>query len=289
MQQTFLQEAAQRLYERYGDDISSLRIVLPSQRARLFFSDALSALITKPIWQPRYISMDDIMSRYSTLEVGDKVRLITELYRIYAEYHPSESFDKFYFWGEILLSDFDLIDKYMIDASMLFSNIYDLKELEADLSYLTPEMRQIISTFWNNFSDKAALSDEKREFLKIWLSLGAIYDSFQQRMEQMKIGYAGKIYRSAVKNIEEGVAYPDTSRHYVFIGFNALSECEKKVLKYLSNNCECDFYWDYDNYYTSQKEQEAGMFLRENLKLFPPKDEITHNNFIEIKKKINSI
>lgn len=288
MQQSFLAEVAHKLYGRYEDEISSLTLVFPSRRARLFFSDALAQIINKPIWQPQYISMDDVMKEASSLEVGEKVLLITELYKIYSRHHQ-ESFDKFYFWGEMLLGDFDLIDKYMIDASMLFSNIYDLKELEADLSYLTPEMRQIISTFWSNFSDKAALSDEKREFLKIWLSLGAIYDSFQQRMEQMKIGYAGKIYRSAVKNIEEGVAYPDTSRHYVFIGFNALSECEKKVLKYLSNNCECDFYWDYDNYYTSQKEQEAGMFLRENLKLFPPKDEITHNNFIEIKKKIQSI
>lgn len=288
MQQSFLAEVAHKVYGQYGDEVSSLTLVFPSRRARLFFSNALAQIIDKPIWQPQYISMDDVMKEASTLEVGEKVLLITELYKIYSQHHQ-ESFDKFYFWGEMLLGDFDLIDKYMIDASMLFSNIYDLKELEADLSYLTPEMRQIISTFWNNFSDKAALSVEKREFLKIWLSLGAIYDSFQQRMEQMKIGYAGKIYRSAVKNIEEGIAYPNTSRHYVFIGFNALSECEKRVLKYLSNNCECDFYWDYDNYYTSQREQEAGMFLRENLKLFPPTSEITHNNFVEINKKIQSI
>ncbi|MBR3774987.1 MAG: PD-(D/E)XK nuclease family protein, partial [Alistipes sp.] len=204
MQQTFLQEAAQRLYERYGDDISSLRIVLPSQRARLFFSDAISALITKPIWQPRYISMDDIMSRYSTLEVGDKVRLITELYRIYAEYHPSESFDKFYFWGEILLSDFDLIDKYMIDADMLFSNLYDLKELEADLSYLSEEMRQVISTFWSNFTDEATLSPEKRKFLKMWASLAPIYHRFRERLTSLGIAYTGMIYRSAAERIAQG-------------------------------------------------------------------------------------
>ena len=289
MQQTFLAEVAEKLYERYGDEISSLTLVFPSRRARLFFSDALSELITKPIWQPQYISMDDIMCEASSLEVGEKILLITELYKIYSQYHPSESFDKFYFWGEMLLGDFDLIDKYMIDANLLFRNIYDLKELEADLSYLTPEMRQIINSFWSNFSDTDALSDEKRKFLAIWLSLAPIYNAFQCRMEEMKIGYTGKIYRSAATNIESGVSYPDTSRHYVFIGFNALSESEKRVLKYLNNNCECDFFWDYDNYYTSQPEQEAGGFLRKNIKLFPPTAEVTHDNFLKIKKQIQSI
>ena len=115
---TFLGEVAEKLYERYDKDISSLTLVFPSLRARLFFSDTLSQLIDKPIWQPHYISMDDIMCQASSIKVGDKIKLITELYKIYAEFHPSETFDKFYFWGEMLLSDFDLIDKYLIDADM---------------------------------------------------------------------------------------------------------------------------------------------------------------------------
>ena len=288
MQQTFLQEAAQRLYERYGDDVSSLCVVVPSQRARLFFSEALSALITKPIWQPRYVSMDDIMSRYSTLEVGDKVRLITELYRIYAEYHPTETFDKFYFWGEILLSDFDLIDKYMIDADMLFRNLCDLKELEADLSYLSEDMRRVISTFWSNFADEASLSMEKHKFLTMWLSLAPIYHRFRERLASLGIAYTGMIYRSAAERIERGEQTED-KHHYIFVGFNALSECERRLLKHLSTNGRCDFLWDYDTYYTSSKEQEAGHFLRENITLFKPLDEITHDNFLSTNKKIQAI
>lgn len=289
MQQTFLAEVAANLYQRYGNEISSLTLVFPSRRARLFFSDALMELIDKPIWQPKYISLDDIMSEVSSLEIGDKILLITELYKIYSQHHPGEQFDKFYFWGEMLLNDFDLIDKYMIDADMLFRNIYDLKELEADLSYLTPEMRQIINSFWSNFSDKENISDEKRKFLEIWLSLAPIYNSFQRRMEEMGFGYAGKIYRSAVENIEAGKSQPDTLQHYVFVGFNALSECEKRLLKFLKTNSTCDFFWDYDDYYTQQHEQEAGRFLRENLKLFPPTVEITHDNFLKIKKDVQSI
>ncbi|MBO5687228.1 MAG: PD-(D/E)XK nuclease family protein [Alistipes sp.] len=289
MQQTFLQEAAARLYERYGDDISSLRIVLPSRRARLFFSDALSALTSRPIWQPRYISMDDIMSRYSTLAVGEKLRLITELYRIYSDYPPHEPFDKFYFWGEILLSDFDLIDKYMIDADMLFRNLCDIKEIEADLSYLSEDMRRVIHAFWSHFADTAALSTEKRIFLDRWLSLAPIYHRLRERLTSLGIAYTGMIYRSAVENIEQGNTPEEEDFRYVFIGFNALSECERRVLKYLDRQGRCDFLWDYDSFYTEDKNQEAGYFLRDNIREFKPLDDITHDNFLSINKKINAI
>ncbi len=289
MQQTFLSEVATNLYRQYGDAISSLTLVFPSRRARLFFSDALAQIVDKPIWQPSYISMDDIMCQASALQAGEKIQLITELYKIYVQHHPTEVFDKFYFWGEMLLSDFDLIDKYIIDADMLFSNLHDIKEIEADLSYLTPEMRQIISSFWSNFSDKASLSDEKQKFLAIWQSLAPVYHAFRERLKQLGVAYTGMIYRSTVENIDHGTAYPDTSRHYVFIGFNALSECEKSVLKYLNNNCKCDFIWDYDSYYVEQKEQEAGYFLRENLSHFKPSIDISHNNFSDIEKSFCAI
>ena len=289
MQETFLQQVAEKLYKRYGDEISSLKVVLPSRRARLFFSDALSSIIDHPIWQPHYTSMDDIMCHYSTLQVGEKVRLITELYRIYAEHHPSETFDKFYFWGEILLSDFDLIDKYMIDADMLFSNLYDLKELESDLSYLSEDMRRTIHSFWSHFADEASLSLEKRKFLSLWQSLGPIYHKFREHLSALGIAYPGMIYRSAVEQIELGLQDEDEQGRYVFIGFNALSECERRVLSYLNRNAQCDFYWDYDTYYTENPTQEAGRFLRENIKKFAPKDEIKSDNFLSINKKIQAI
>ncbi|MBP3290048.1 MAG: exodeoxyribonuclease V subunit gamma [Alistipes sp.] len=288
MRQTFLSEVAQQLYSRYGDDISSLTLVFPSQRARLFFSDALAKLIERPVWQPSYMSMDDIMRAATPLVTGDKVRILTELYKIYSTHH-NEPFDKFYFWGEILLSDFDLIDKYMIDADMLFRNIYDLKVLESDLSYLTPEMRSIIHAFWSHFAEEENLSDEKRKFLDIWQSLAPIYHALHERLTQLQFAYSGMVYREAVANIESGAGSPDTNRHYVFIGFNALSECEKRMLKYLENNSTCDFFWDYDKYYTDNTEQEAGKFIRENIKAHKATLEINSDNFLSINKKISAI
>ena len=245
-------------------------------------------MVNHPIWQPEYMSIDDVMATATPLKSGSKMRIITELYNIY-KLHHDEPFDKFYFWGEVLLADFDLIDKYMIDADMLFRNIYDLKVLEADLSYLTAEMRQVIHTFWSHFAEEATLSEEKQKFLAIWLSLAPIYHQLRQRLEEIGIAYPGMIYRSVAENIKSGTALPDTARHYVFIGFNALSEAEKSLFNFLKANAECDFFWDYDDYYTFSHEQEAGRFLRDNIRSFKPSAEISHDNFTKIKKRLNVV
>ena len=143
----FISELAERLYDRYGDEVSSLRMVFPSRRARLFFSDALASVARRPLWQPRFESLGEIMERVAGMCLSDEIKLVTELYKVYSRYHD-ESFDAFYFWGGMLLADFDQIDKYLIDADMLFSNMGDLKALESDRSYLTAEQIEVIARFW---------------------------------------------------------------------------------------------------------------------------------------------
>ena len=167
---TFLHEVAEDLYARYGEGLSERAILFPSRRARLFFVDALTGIAGRPMWQPRWVTVDDLTTEISGLRTGDRVRLITELYKIYSEYH-AEPFDKFYFWGDMLLTDFDTIDKYRIDAAMLFRNISEIKEIEADISYLTPAQLQILR-FWSTLADETDLSEEKRRFLAIWKTLG---------------------------------------------------------------------------------------------------------------------
>lgn len=275
--QGFLEEVAERLYARYGEGLVERALLFPSRRARLFFTDALSRIVKHPIWQPQWVTIDDLMSEISGLRVGERVRLITELYKVYSTYHD-EPFDKFYFWGDMLLTDFDTIDKYLIDADMLFRNIGDLKELEADLSYLTPAQQQIIRTFWSSFGEEADLSEEKRRFLAIWKTLGPIYRDYRKRLETAGIAYNGMVQRAAAERLQEGKFDFPEPRQYVVAGFNALSECEKRLFRFLATNAETDFYWDYDTYYTEHHEQEAGMFVRENLVQFPARDTISHDN-----------
>ncbi|MBE6210364.1 MAG: PD-(D/E)XK nuclease family protein [Rikenellaceae bacterium] len=281
MRNSFLSEVAQSLYNRYGDDVASLSILFPSRRARLFFTDALSDIAVRPLWQPEWLTVDDLMSEISGLKVGDRTRLIAELYKIYSKYHE-EPFDKFYFWGEMLLADFDMVDKYRIPADRLFVNIVDIKELESDLSYLTPEQLQIVAAFWRNVTDGESLTEEKRRFLEVWRSLAPIYHEYRERLTSLGIAYAGMVHRTAADMIDEGRAVFAKPRRYVVAGFNALSSCEQRLFKFMATAADAEFFWDYDLYYTRNSEQEAGMFLRDNISLFPPKSEISHDNFRNI-------
>ena len=289
MTSSFLGELAHKLVSRYSNDLSSLVILFPSRRARVFFDDALSQLSDAPRWQPQWLTIDDVMERASGLMRGDRIRLITELYKIYVKYHPNEEFDKFYFWGDMLIADFDLIDKYLVDAKQLLRNIEDIKELEADVSYLTPEQLRIIS-FWKSIGDGDSLSSQKQRFLHIWRTLYNIYEDYRERLKSLGFAYTGMMYRCAVENIERGEEIELPNKRYVFAGFNALSECEKRLFRYLSNSEHgAEFYWDYDDYYVANPSHEAGMFMRDNLHLFPSVDKITSTNFSDTKKNFKSV
>ncbi len=281
---TFIEEVALRIYEKYGDELSSLNLVLPSKRARLFLAEALSKVSVQPLWEPNYTSIDDLMCRISGLRKGDRLRLVAELHKVYSEYHE-ESFDKFYHWGEVLLSDFDMVDKYMVDASQLFSNISDLKDIEADMSYLTPEQIEVINRFWHTLVGDEAVegSATKRHFLKIWHSLGAIYEEYRSRLRALGVGYTGMIYREAAERLEAGDAELPSGEKFLFVGFNALSKCEQSLLRKMQSAGCAEFYWDYDRYYTENKFQEAGMFIRENLAQFGETEGVSHDNFRNIK------
>ena len=283
---SFIEEVALRLYERYGDDVSSLTLLMPSKRARLFFAEALSKVAVRPLWEPKYISIDDLMCRLSKLRKADKLRLVAELHGIYSKYHK-ESFDSFYHWGEMLVADFDMVDKYRVDASQLFANISDLKEIESDLSYLSKEQIEMINRFWHTLTgDKDGIlegSAAKNRFLKVWRSLGAIYEEFRAKLRQLGLGYTGMIYREAIERLERGEVELSGEERYVFVGFNALSKCENALLRYLQERSSAEFYWDYDTYYTENEYQEAGMFVRSNIKAFPEVDGVSHDNFRNIK------
>lgn len=280
LRNTFLGEVARSLYAKYREEISSLSLLFPSRRARLFFADELSRVAGHPLWEPEWLSLDRLTEELSGLHTGDRLRLIAELYRIYRDYHE-EDFDRFYFWGEMLLADFDMVDKYRVDAAQLFRNIADLKELEADWSYLTEEQRRIIRTFWEGVfleSDRSSGSEERKRFLRIWNSLGQIYERFRKRLSELGFAYGGMVQRRAADRLLAGEAQIDALRRYVVAGFNALSECEKILFDHL-RMAGAEFYWDYDRSYTDSMEQEAGMFLRDNRRRYPEAEgEVSHDN-----------
>ncbi|MDR3236470.1 MAG: PD-(D/E)XK nuclease family protein [Prevotellaceae bacterium] len=258
---TFLDTTAADLYARFGEKISALRLVFPNRRSRLFFTQSLSKIIDKPLWQPHYNTIEEVVSRAAGRQASEPLALLLELYDIYcAVRHSSEPFDHFYFWGEVMLRDFDMIDKYRIDAGMLFRNLKAQKELEGDFSFLSDEQAALIREFWDSFS--TGKSGLQERFIATWDALFDIYTQFRQRLREKEMAYEGMLYRDLDLD-----SLPD--EHFVFIGFNALNACEKLLFRHLKKRGRADFYWDYDAYYLHNPKQEAGVFLRQNIADFP--------------------
>ena len=283
---TFQSELAQTLLRRHSNDLSELVILFPSLRARAFFNDALNAVVDRPIWQASWSTIDEIMERGSGLVRGERIRLISELFNIYKQHHPTEVFDRFYFWGDMLISDFDMIDKYLIDADKLLRNVEDIKEIEANVSYLTEEQERILS-FWRSVGPELSLTEQKQHFLKVWRSLPAIYKEYRERLFGLGIGYPGMIYRATAERISRGEDIGIAPKRYVLAGFNALSKSEEVLFSYLARSeYGAEFYWDYDDYYVANRDHEAGLFMRGNLASYPATEHISHDNFTKIKKKL---
>ncbi|MBU8891415.1 MAG: PD-(D/E)XK nuclease family protein [Bacteroidales bacterium] len=266
--ESFLKHIASDLYSRYKDDISNLCIVFPNRRASLYFKKYLSELSDKPMWSPVTTTINELMQEISGLTTADNIKLLFELFRIYKQIKKSdESFDDFYFWGEMMLNDFDDIDKYLVNPEDLFKNLKSLKSIQDQFNYLSDDQIEAIKQFWQSFEPEKQ-RDHQDEFISIWNALLEIYQQFNKKLTELGIAYEGMIYRTVADKIKgnEKIELPRTK--YVFAGFNALNNCEKKFFNYLNNNKLADFYWDYDQSYINNHHHEAGFFLRENINQF---------------------
>jgi len=265
----FLKQVAVFLYQRYGDDINRISVVFPGRRSGLFFNAYLNELVRKPVLGPGVITIDELISQLSGMQISDQISLILCLHRIYMqETAHMEELDAFYFWGEILLNDFNDVDKYLLDAHDLFRNISDLNEIENQFDYLTPGQKQAVEVFWGNLG-KAGKSVNRDKFLKIWDKLAVIYSRFRKELRTSGAGYSGLVYRDLIEKINRRDGLKLLSDHYVFAGFNALNSCENKLFHWFKDAGKGDFFWDYDEHFMSDPGHEAGLFIRKNLVEFP--------------------
>ena len=273
---SFLQLLAKDIIRKYGTDFADLTIIFPNKRAGLFLAEELSRQIDRPVWMPEILTLTEYIEKHSGLKKAETLSLIIKLYKSYtAVSGSSEKFEDFYFWGNMLLADFDDIDKYLVDAKDLFSNLIALKELDLNFPYLTEEQIKAIHRFWKSFNPEK-FSREQQEFLKVWDKLYATYTHFKTHLAETGICYEGMNERYFCEHIET-YAHP---AHILITGFNALNLCEKKIFSFWQDSGIARFYWDYDIYYTADEHQEAGHYIRENLKLFPNELDIEHfNNF----------
>jgi len=250
-------------------------------------SKFIGELTDKPVWAPRYVSINELMESLSGLILADRLTLLFELFSIFRQVTNSqESFDNFYPYADALLADFDETDKYLANASDLFSNLAGLKAMEGRFSYLSEEQVTAIRRFWNTF-DPENTSEGQRTFLSLWEVLPEMYSGLRARLEKKGLGYEGMAYRRVAENLSGDKQIDNLeSKKYIFIGFNALNQCEEKLFRYLRNTGMAEFFWDYDNWYTENDFHEAGFFIRKNLINFPPKKEINHDNLTSQEKRI---
>ncbi len=265
----FLEHIAKHLYPEHGNRLNSHCLVFPNRRAGLFFLKYLAAEISRPVWTPAIMTINDLFRSLSKLQLAENEILLFELYKVYrAVKKSSESFDDFYFWGDMLLNDFDDVDKYLVDASKLFRNVQDIKEIDQQFGGLTDEQIEIIKRFWTNFNPEK-LTRQKEGFKSIWSVLNELYEGFRKSLREKDLAYEGMILRDVAEDSER--INPSGIRWEMvhFIGFNALNECERSLMNSLKKEGKAKFYWDYDNSYIGgSKLNSAGYFLRNNIKIF---------------------
>lgn len=270
---TFLQLVAKDLYSKIGNDLSRTAIVFPNKRAGLFFNEHLVAESDRPLWSPAYVSISELFRQLSPLKLGDPVRLVCELHKVFREETRSEeALDDFYFWGELLISDFDDVDKNLVDAGKLFSNLQDLKNIMDGYGFLDKEQEEAIQQFFQNFSIEKR-THLKEKFISLWDKLGDIYRHYRTNLTTLGIAYEGMMYRNVMEQLDTDRLRYD---RYVFVGFNVLNRVETEFFKLLQDAGKAMFYWDYDVFYTHLPQQqmppyihEAGKFILRNLKVFP--------------------
>lgn len=265
----FLYNVAQAYYKQFGAKVSRFTFVFPNRRSGLFFQKYLAEIAGKPIFSPEILTIADLFGKLSGLHTADRIEQLFVLYHIYKEASGSaESFDDFLFWGEMLLNDFDDIDKYLVDARQLFTNIQDIKEIDDGFGYLTEEQIEAIRRFWVSFIPIGD-SVRKKEFLDIWEVLFEMYSGLRQNLKSRGLAYEGMIFREVgekAKN-KDNIEFP--FERIVFVGLNGHSTSEEELLKYLQRSGKADFYWDYSSPLVKDPDNKASFFMAKNKMLFP--------------------
>lgn len=269
MEHAFLKELALKVYQQYQSDsqpdLHDVTIVFPNRRAGLFFQKFLSGMIEKPIWAPKVTTLEDFTIEKSTLQLADPLTLIFELYHAFNEYQQiPEPFERFYFWGEMLVKDFEELDRYLVDPEKVFISVKNQKELDEAFYFLDEKDKKTIQTFWASFLPDA--SPSQYTFLKTWEILLPVYQTYTKRLQDKGLAYTGLVYRIVADELSGSLAGVDKSKKVIFAGFNALTRSEEVIIKHYVDNHGAEVYWDYDEYYFNDEKQEAGVFLRDYAK-----------------------
>jgi PD-(D/E)XK nuclease superfamily len=258
----FLEILAEDLLTAMGDGFSKSCVVFPSRRSGIFFRKCVAEKIPSPLWLPEIYSIQDFINKFSPYLMLDKLTLVFELFEVYRKFDEDSSFEKFYPWGEMLLGDFDDIDKNLVDASRLFRILEEHKEVEEDFELKVSDFEEF-HRFWQSFSNKD-LTDLQTDFINTWEIAGKVYHLFRKSLVEKNYCYEGMAYRriyELLKTEKLELQYEKV----IFAGFNQLNKAEDGIIRELKKRSKGEVYFDTDGYYLDDNNQEAGLFLRKNI------------------------
>ncbi|MCF0173883.1 MAG: PD-(D/E)XK nuclease family protein [Bacteroidales bacterium] len=285
-----------------NEDRLKCLFVFPNRRSEVFFqrylSEELRAEGQKAAFIPQMTTISDLFSDlYEEGTLSDKIDLLLELYEVYAANYKGErvdTIDEFIFWGDVILNDFNDVDKYKADPEQIFTNISDLKDLEGDYSFLSPEQRTALEKLIGSLKIKNGEKKYHKEFLKIWNILLPVYKGFNKVLKEKRMAYEGMVFRSIADRLQKESAlgmiqevYPDTEK-VVFVGLNALTECEKDLLTALDKQQAAEFWWDYPQggeEWLNDPFNKSSFFLKDNVEKYQNK----YDEKIVTQPKINVV
>lgn len=297
----FLKQVAQHYFREAGSDLEDICFVFPNRRSLVFFRKYLCECVKgadSPVLAPEMLTVNEFFYKVTGADMTDRVTLLLELYDCYKDLNPNaESLDDFVFWGDVILGDFNDVDKYLVDPKQLFTNVADFKGIEDTFDYLTDNQREAMEKFVGHFrlgngfnasnvnvsgsnagsgsesGSGGVKKDAKLEFAKIWNLLYPLYVSYNEALEAKGMAYEGMVYRKLADSLDnkavEDLLGAEAAQKYVFVGLNALNECEKKTLRKLKEASLAEFCWDYSGDMIKHPQNRSSYFLSENIKAFP--------------------
>lgn len=275
----FLYKIAKLFYEQFGEQLYTYTFVFANRRAGLFFQKYLAEIAGKPLFSPTMITIQELFENFSTLRSAEKIELLVLLHKLYGEISGSnESFDDFLYWGEMLINDFNDVDKYLVDARDLFRNVRDYRLLDDDMTHLSEEQVAAIRRFWSHFMPVDG-NKAKQKFQETWEVLYELYTSLRNELKYKGLAYEGMMFREVAEQAKSDQLEIQDSENYVFVGLNALTPSESRLMSYLKDRGRADFYWDYESPFVHDEQNRASRWVTENLSQFPSRYSI--EDFLE--------
>lgn len=255
---TFLNQSAQYIFEKHPlAQLKNICVVLPSRRAVYYFKQALAKFSNVPFIAPEILAIDDFVMQMSGVNQIDAVSLLFELYEIFKKYDPEVKFERFISWAPTLLRDFDTIDLYLVDnPKSIFEYMSEAKVLER----------------WNPAQLKSGkpafeVTPVLDKYFKLFENIYNVYSDLQKSLTTKGLAYRGMAYRILAESVKQLLIEKNENsvifEKYYFIGFNALSASEEKIIETLVKTNRAETLWDADTYFmSSEYNHKAGMLLR---------------------------